>query len=95
MTMDVREAFRVADEHVDDAELDALFTELLRVPSEHTELMEADPAVTGVHCGRGGAEARSPHRRGAMDRRHGQPALGVRRGNVGSGGRTAPSWATP
>ena len=45
--MDVREAFRVADEHVDDAELDALFTELLRVPSEHTELMEADPAVTG------------------------------------------------
>ena len=45
--MDVREAFRVADEQVDDAELDALFTELLRAPSEHTELMEADPAVTG------------------------------------------------
>ena len=47
MTMDVREAFRMADEHVDDAKLDALFAELLRVPSEHTELMEADPAVTG------------------------------------------------
>jgi len=47
MTMDVREAFRIADEHVDDPELDALFAELLRVPSEHTELMEADPAVTG------------------------------------------------
>ena len=46
MTMDVREAFRIADEHVDDPELEALFTELLRVPSEHTELMEADPAVT-------------------------------------------------
>ncbi len=46
MTMDVREAFRIADEHVDDAELDALFAELLRAPSEHTELMEADPAVT-------------------------------------------------
>ncbi len=45
--MDVREAFRIADEHVDDAELDALFTELLRVPSEHTERMESDPAVTG------------------------------------------------
>ncbi|MDE0034985.1 MAG: M20/M25/M40 family metallo-hydrolase [Deltaproteobacteria bacterium] len=47
MTMDVREAFRIADERVDDSELDALFAELLRVPSEHTELMEADPAVTG------------------------------------------------
>lgn len=47
MIMDVREAFRVADEHVDDTELDALFTELLRAPSEHTELMEADPAVMG------------------------------------------------
>ena len=46
MTMDAREAFQVADAHVDDAELDALFTELLRAPSEHTELMEADPAVT-------------------------------------------------
>ena len=46
MTMDVREAFRIADEHVDDAELDVLFAELLRAPSEHTELMEADPAVT-------------------------------------------------
>ncbi len=45
--MDVREAFRIAGEHVDDAELDALFTELLRVPSEHKERMEADPAVTG------------------------------------------------
>ncbi len=45
--MDVREAFRIADEHVDDPELDALFTELLRVPSEHTERMESDPAVTG------------------------------------------------
>jgi acetylornithine deacetylase len=44
--MDARDAFGVADAHVDDAELDALFTELLRVPSEHTELMEADPAVT-------------------------------------------------
>ncbi len=45
--MDVREAFGIADEHVDDPELDALFTELLRVPSEHTERMESDPAVTG------------------------------------------------
>jgi len=45
--MDVREAFRIADEQVDDPELDALFVELLRAPSEHTELMEADPAVTG------------------------------------------------
>ncbi len=45
--MDVREAFRMADEHVDDTELDALFTGLLRVPSEHTERMESDPAVTG------------------------------------------------
>ena len=45
--MDVREAFRIAGEHIDDAELDALFTELLRVPSEHTERMESDPAVTG------------------------------------------------
>jgi len=45
--MDVREAFRIAGEHVDDAELDALFAELLRVPSEHTERMESDPAVTG------------------------------------------------
>ena len=41
------EAFGIADEHVDDPELDALFTELLRVHSEHTERMEADPAVTG------------------------------------------------
>ena len=47
MTMNAREAFRAADEHVDDRELDALFTELLRVPSEHTERMESDPAVTG------------------------------------------------
>ena len=45
--MDVREAFRMTDEHVDDVELDALFAELLRVPSEHKERMEADPAVTG------------------------------------------------
>ena len=45
--MDVREAFRIAGRHIDDPELDALFTELLRVPSEHTERMESDPAVTG------------------------------------------------
>lgn len=45
MTMDSREAFLLADAHVDDPELDALFGELLRVPSVHTELMEADPAV--------------------------------------------------
>ena len=44
--MDVSEAFRIGDEQVDDAELDALFIELLRVPSEHTERMESDPAVT-------------------------------------------------
>ena len=46
MSMDAHECFQVADTHVDDAELDALFTDLLRTPSEHTELMEADPAVT-------------------------------------------------
>ncbi len=46
MITDAREAFGIADAYVDDAELDALFIELLRVPSEHTELMEADPAVT-------------------------------------------------
>ena len=45
MTMDAGEAFRIADEHVADPELDALFTELLRVPSVHTERMEADPAL--------------------------------------------------
>ena len=44
--MDAREAFRIADAHVDAPEVDALFTELLRVPSEHTERMESDPAVT-------------------------------------------------
>ncbi|MCY4488267.1 MAG: M20/M25/M40 family metallo-hydrolase [Deltaproteobacteria bacterium] len=43
--MDAREAFLIAGKHVDDAELDALFGALLRVPSVHTELMEADPAV--------------------------------------------------
>ena len=43
--MDAGEAFRIADEHVVDSELDALFTELLRVPSVHTELMESDPAL--------------------------------------------------
>ena len=47
MTMDAREAFRIADAHVEDPELDALFAELLRVPSEHTERMESDPAVRG------------------------------------------------
>ena len=45
MTVDVREAFRIADQHIVDSELDALFTELLRVPSVHTELMESDPAL--------------------------------------------------
>lgn len=45
MTMDTRQAFRMADAQVDDGELDALFTELLRVPSVHTERMEADPAL--------------------------------------------------
>lgn len=43
--MEPREAFHIADEQVDDSGLDALFTELLKVPSEHTDLMEADPAV--------------------------------------------------
>ena len=43
--MDARQAYRLAHENVADAEVDALFTELLRVPSVHTELMEADPAV--------------------------------------------------
>ena len=43
--MDAREAVQIADLHVSDPELDALFTELLRVPSVHTELMEADPAL--------------------------------------------------
>ena len=43
--MELREAFLIADTHVDDPELDALFGELLRVPSVHTDLMEADPAV--------------------------------------------------
>ena len=45
MTMDAREAFRIAGEHVVDSELDALFSELLRVPSVHTDLMESDPAL--------------------------------------------------
>ena len=43
--MDAREAFRLADALIDDRELDALFSELLRVPSVHTERMESDPAV--------------------------------------------------
>lgn len=51
MTMDPREAFLIADRHVDDAELDALFGELLQVPSVHTELMEADPAVKQFAAG--------------------------------------------
>ncbi len=45
MTMEAREAFRIADEHAVDAELDALFAELLLIPSVHTELMESDPAL--------------------------------------------------
>jgi len=43
--MEAREAFRLADQHIIDSEVDSLLTELLRVPSVHTERMEADPAV--------------------------------------------------
>jgi len=43
--MEAREAFRLADQHIVDPEVDSLLTELLRVPSVHTEQMESDPAV--------------------------------------------------
>lgn len=43
--MDAREAFNLADSHTVDSEVDTLFAELVRVPSVHTERMEADPAL--------------------------------------------------
>lgn len=43
--MDAHEAFRLADQNTDDAEVEALLAELLRVPSVHTEQLESDPAV--------------------------------------------------
>jgi acetylornithine deacetylase/succinyl-diaminopimelate desuccinylase-like protein len=43
--MDARAAFDLADHHTVDAEVDALFTEVVRLPSVHTELMESDPEV--------------------------------------------------
>lgn len=43
--MDAREAFYLADQHTDDAELDTLLSKLLTVPSVHTAQLEADPNV--------------------------------------------------
>ncbi len=49
--MDAREAFVIADANVDDPGLDGLFTRLVRVPSVHTERMEADPALKAFIAG--------------------------------------------
>lgn len=43
--MNARDAFDLAERHSAGAEVDALFTALVRVPSVHTQRLESDPAL--------------------------------------------------